>query len=197
MKSIIKAFYCVIKTLGLVAIPVLLKSRSWKNKAAWFSFPCALRVASANLSDGGDWKSLQQIFNGHIYLVCWLLDRTLWEFTIWEMDVKFCKLMGPCNLARIKRPMNGPWDAWSRFSPWQQNGPRERGRCPFNSGIQSWEDFCGAMKRSGRCTQPCTSPGQGLVIEGWLIGASLHWAGIIARVMLLYLHRHTNHRGVL
>ena len=128
-----------------MVIPVLLKIRSWKNKAAWFSFPCALQVASTNLSDDGGWKSLQQIFNGCIYLVCWLLDRTLWEFIIWEMDVKFCKLMGPCNSARIKRPMNGPWDAWSRFSSWQQNGPLERGCCPFKSGIQSWEDFYGVM----------------------------------------------------
>lgn len=31
---------------------------------------------------------------------------------------------------------------------------------PFNSGIQSWEDFYGAMKRSGRCAQPCRHLGK-------------------------------------
>lgn len=79
----------------------------------------------------------------------------------------------------------------------QQNGPLERGRCPFNSGIQSWEDFCGAKEEEWEICSAMHATwarsGDQRVADRYLSSLGRDYCQSHAS----YLHRHTNHRGSL
>lgn len=157
MKSIISTLYCLIKTLRWVVIPLLLNIRLLEMKAAWlqFSFPCALQIASTSFSDGGSWKNMQQKFNRLVYLVCQELDRTLWGFIIWELDITSCKLMGPCEL--VQDQMANAWKAES-FLLDRRMVHFQQGNCPLKL-VFKFGGVCGEPGgRNGRCAQPTTSP---------------------------------------